>query len=89
MRGRSKRSQVFHLSVPRMPAVDDRFGSLQLKDDSSLMTFPMPEREHIVDAPKSPTGNSPPGHDLTRPTHSMPLTGAALAHSPRRICISA
>jgi hypothetical protein len=37
----------------------------------------------------APTGNSPPGQDFTRPTHSIPLTGAASAHSPRRMCISA
>src|ERR1700722_3848460 len=37
----------------------------------------------------APTGNSPPGQNFTMPTHSMPLTGAASAHSPRRICSSA
>src|ERR1700730_18649746 len=36
-----------------------------------------------------PTANSPPRQDLTRPTHSMPLTSAAAAHSPLRMCISA
>src|ERR1700730_8962770 len=36
-----------------------------------------------------PTANSPPGQDLTRPTHSMPLTSAASAYSPLRMCISA
>src|SRR5262245_8087468 len=37
----------------------------------------------------APTGNSPPGQDFTNPTHSMPITFAASAHSPRRMCISA
>src|SRR5262249_37498412 len=37
----------------------------------------------------APTGNSPPGQDFTSPTHSMPLTFAASAHSPRRMCSSA
>jgi hypothetical protein len=36
-----------------------------------------------------PTANSPPGQDLTTPTHSMPLTSAISAHSPLRMCISA
>jgi hypothetical protein len=32
---------------------------------------------------------SPPGQAFTSPTHSMPITFAASAHSPRRMCISA
>src|SRR5262249_40691063 len=36
-----------------------------------------------------PTANSPPGQDLTTPTHSMPLTSAISAHSPFRMCNSA
>src|ERR1700744_3104763 len=36
-----------------------------------------------------PTANSPPGQESTMPTHSIPLTGAASAHSPRLMCISA
>src|SRR5262245_52841675 len=36
-----------------------------------------------------PGANSPPGQDLTTPTHSMPLTSAISAHSPLRICSSA
>jgi hypothetical protein len=34
-----------------------------------------------------PTAHSPLGQDLTRPTHSIPLTSAASAHSPLRMCI--
>src|SRR5262249_49088096 len=36
-----------------------------------------------------PAANSPPGQDLTTPTHSMPLTSAISAHSPLRMCSSA
>src|SRR5262245_44452115 len=36
-----------------------------------------------------PGANSPPGQDLTMPTHSMPLTSAISAHSPLRMCSSA
>src|SRR5215469_167323 len=36
-----------------------------------------------------PTANSPPGHALTSPTHSMPLTNAASAQSPFLIWVSA
>src|SRR5215510_15624195 len=43
----------------------------------------------ISAATLAPTGNSPPGQDFTSPTHSMPLTFAASAHSPRRMCSSA
>src|SRR5262245_9899787 len=43
----------------------------------------------ISAATLAPTGNSPPGQDFTNPTHSMPITFAASAHSPRRMCISA
>src|SRR5690242_9072548 len=46
-------------------------------------------RPPINAATLDPTANSPLGQDLTRPTHSMPLTSAASAHSPLRICISA
>src|SRR5580693_9183483 len=46
-------------------------------------------RPPISAATLAPTGNSPPGQDFTSPTHSMPLTFAASAHSPRRMCISA
>src|SRR5262245_1835615 len=43
----------------------------------------------INEATLAPTGNSPPGQDFTSPTHSMPITFAASAHSPRRMCSSA
>src|SRR4051795_473550 len=46
-------------------------------------------RPPINAATLDPTANSPLGQDLTRPTHSMPLTSAASAHSPLRMCISA
>jgi len=46
-------------------------------------------RPPISAATLAPIGNSPPGQDFTNPTHSMPMTFAASAHSPRRICISA
>src|ERR1700733_8810304 len=46
-------------------------------------------RPPINAATLAPTGNSPPGHASTMPTHSMPLTSAASAHSPRRMCNSA
>ena len=46
-------------------------------------------RPPISAATFAPTGNSPPGHESTMPTHSMPLTSAASAHSPRRMCSSA
>src|SRR5258708_4385652 len=36
-----------------------------------------------------PGSNSPPGQDLTNPTHSIPVTVAASAHSPFRIWVSA
>src|SRR5215813_573149 len=46
-------------------------------------------RPPINAATLAPTRNSPPGADFTSPTHSMPITFAASAHSPRRMCISA
>ena len=35
----------------------------------------------LLRAAFAPIGNSPPGHDFTTPTHSMPMMGAASAHS--------
>src|SRR5262249_16600416 len=35
---------------------------------------------------KAPIGNSPSEQDFTSPTHSMPITVAASAHSLRRMC---
>src|SRR5215813_12179679 len=39
-------------------------------------------RSPINAATLVPTANSPPGQDFTTPTHSIPLTSAASAHSP-------
>ncbi len=42
-------------------------------------------RPPISAATLAPIGNSPPGQDFTSPTHSMPITFAASAHSPLHV----
>src|SRR5262249_22952350 len=55
----------------------------------SVAAFMVRPNPPISAATFAPTAKSPPRQDFTTPTHSMPLTGAASAHSPRRICTSA
>src|SRR5215471_3156072 len=42
-------------------------------------------RPPISAATLAPTGNSPPGHDFTRPTHSMPITFGFSPFTPAHV----